>query len=93
MKPKGTANIMHVNKRVITVKFQIKYTLLRVYDPYLTKYCINPGRFALFRLFFVEILSIIAFTNSIHVQNSKRNALEISAQSLMGIPNLVKHAH
>ena len=64
MKPKGTANIMHVNKRVITVKFQIKYTLLRVYDPYLTKYCINPGRLALFRLFFVEILSIIAFTKA-----------------------------
>ena len=47
-KPKETANIMHVNKRVITVKFQIKYTLLRVYDTYLTKYCVNPGPFFVF---------------------------------------------
>ena len=38
---------MHVNKRVITVKFQIKYTLLRVHDTYLTKYCVNSDRLAL----------------------------------------------
>ena len=47
MKPKRTANIMHVNKRVITVKFQMKYALLRVYDTYLTKYCVNSDRLAL----------------------------------------------
>ena len=73
----------------MTVKFQIKYTLLRVYDTYLTKYCVNPGRLALFRRNFIN--------NSIHKHHPcskfKKDALAISAQSLMGIRNLVKHAH